>query len=156
MTTALKLTGLSKVFPVGKRMFGPPRALVRAVQPLSLSVEEGETLESLAHLGFHVFPVSREFYGNESAEPDYGEVEILGDETLIIGPGRTHKIVASYKGRLGIQFVWHLGGLDFLFVFAKGDEQNMVLVEDEILHTVQSVRLKDGEAKIQGLSVPAT
>lgn len=44
MTTALKLTSLGKVFPVGKRLFGPPKALVRAVQPLSLTVEEGETL----------------------------------------------------------------------------------------------------------------
>jgi hypothetical protein len=25
MTEALKLTGLSKAFPVGKRLFGPPR-----------------------------------------------------------------------------------------------------------------------------------
>jgi peptide/nickel transport system permease protein len=35
MTEALKLTGLSKTFPVGKRLFGPPRALVRAVQPVT-------------------------------------------------------------------------------------------------------------------------
>ena len=33
MTPALKLTKLKKDFPVGKSLFGPPRAVVHAVQP---------------------------------------------------------------------------------------------------------------------------
>jgi hypothetical protein len=35
MTEARLETHLSKAFPVGKRLFGPPKALVRAVQPVS-------------------------------------------------------------------------------------------------------------------------
>ena len=41
-----------------------------------------------------------------------------------------------------------------LFFFAKGDEKNIAVVEDESLHTAQSVRVKSDEVKIQGLSVP--
>ena len=44
MSAALKLTDLSKTFPVGKRLFGGAKAGVKAVQPLSLTVGQGETL----------------------------------------------------------------------------------------------------------------
>ncbi|MCX7561879.1 ATP-binding cassette domain-containing protein [Sulfitobacter sp. F26204] len=51
MTEALKLTDLSKSFPIGKRMFGPPRAMVHAVQPIHLSVTTGETLGIVGESG---------------------------------------------------------------------------------------------------------
>ncbi len=35
MTLALKLSNLSKSFPVGKPLFGPPKGLVRAVRPIA-------------------------------------------------------------------------------------------------------------------------
>ena len=77
MTTALKLTGLSKVFPVGKRMFGPPRALVRAVQPLSLSVEEGETLGIVGESGCGKSTFARMLVG--LLPPSSGTIEINGE-----------------------------------------------------------------------------
>jgi oligopeptide/dipeptide ABC transporter ATP-binding protein len=48
MTEALKLTGLSKAFPVGKRLFGPPKALVRAVQPVDLTCRRARRWASWA------------------------------------------------------------------------------------------------------------
>jgi peptide/nickel transport system ATP-binding protein len=77
MTTALKLTGLSKVFPVGKRMFGPPRALVRAVQPVSLSVEEGETLGIVGESGCGKSTLARMLVG--LLPPSTGTIEINGE-----------------------------------------------------------------------------
>ncbi|MGR3321263.1 MAG: ABC transporter ATP-binding protein [Pseudooceanicola sp.] len=51
MTEALKLTNLSKAFPVGKRLFGAPRGIVHAVQPVDLVVQEGETLGIVGESG---------------------------------------------------------------------------------------------------------
>lgn len=51
MSEALKVTALTKTFPVGKRLFGPPKALVRAVQPLTLTVQKGETLGIVGESG---------------------------------------------------------------------------------------------------------
>ena len=51
MTPALKLTDLKKDFPVGKRLFGPPRAVVHAVQPVTLEVATGETLGIVGESG---------------------------------------------------------------------------------------------------------
>lgn len=77
MTAALKLTGLSKTFPAGKRMFGPPRALVRAVLPLSLSVEEGETLGIVGESGCGKSTLARMLAG--LLPPSSGTIEINGE-----------------------------------------------------------------------------
>ncbi len=77
MTTALKLTNLSKVFEVGKRMFGPAKALVRAVQPTSLSVEHGETLGIVGESGCGKSTFARMLVGLLPAST--GEIEIDGE-----------------------------------------------------------------------------
>ncbi|MCR9140060.1 MAG: ATP-binding cassette domain-containing protein [Alphaproteobacteria bacterium] len=77
MTTVLKLTNLSKIFPVGKRLFGPPKALVRAVQPLSLSVEEGETLGIVGESGCGKSTLARMLVG--LLPPSSGTIEINGE-----------------------------------------------------------------------------
>ncbi len=77
MTAALKLTSLGKVFPVGKRLFGPPKALVRAVQPLSLTVEEGETLGIVGESGCGKSTLARMLVG--LLPPSSGTIEINGE-----------------------------------------------------------------------------
>lgn len=77
MTTALKLTSLGKVFPVGKGLFGPPKALVRAVQPLSLTVEEGETLGIVGESGCGKSTLARMLVG--LLPPSSGTIEINGE-----------------------------------------------------------------------------
>ncbi|MEE3316712.1 MAG: ATP-binding cassette domain-containing protein, partial [Pseudomonadota bacterium] len=76
MSTALKLTGLSKVFPVGKRLFGPPKAEVRAVQPATLSVEAGETLGIVGESGCGKSTLARMLVG--LLPPSTGTIEIDG------------------------------------------------------------------------------
>lgn len=76
MSEALKLTNLSKSFPVGKRLFGPPKALVRAVQPVSLSVQQGETLGIVGESGCGKSTLARMLVGLLS--PSSGHIEIDG------------------------------------------------------------------------------
>ncbi|MBD3676864.1 MAG: ATP-binding cassette domain-containing protein [Rhodobacteraceae bacterium] len=77
MTAALKLSGLSKTFPVGKRLLGPPRAFVRAVQPVSLTVETGETLGIVGESGCGKSTLARMLVG--LLEPTTGQIEIEGE-----------------------------------------------------------------------------
>lgn len=76
MTLALRLTGLSKDFPVGKRLFGPPRAVVHAVQPVTLDVEEGETLGIVGESGCGKSTLARMLVG--LLQPTSGTIEIAG------------------------------------------------------------------------------
>ncbi|MDG4647190.1 ATP-binding cassette domain-containing protein [Roseibacterium sp. SDUM158017] len=76
MTEALKLTALSKSFPVGKRLFGPPRALVRAVRPLDLTVRTGETLGIVGESGCGKSTLARMLVG--LLPPTSGRIEIEG------------------------------------------------------------------------------
>ncbi len=76
MTTALKLTNLKKDFPIGKRLFGPPRAVVHAVQPVTLDVERGETLGIVGESGCGKSTLARMLVGLLPATD--GTIEIEG------------------------------------------------------------------------------
>ncbi|MEM8729553.1 MAG: oligopeptide/dipeptide ABC transporter ATP-binding protein [Pseudomonadota bacterium] len=76
MTDALKITALSKTYPMGKRLFGPPRAQVRAVQPLTLSVAQGETLGIVGESGCGKSTLARMLVG--LVEPSSGEIALNG------------------------------------------------------------------------------
>ncbi len=76
MTPALKVVGLAKEFPVGRRMFGPPRAVVRAVQPLTIAVEQGETLGIVGESGCGKSTLARMLAG--LLLPTAGRIEIEG------------------------------------------------------------------------------
>ncbi|MGI3185397.1 ABC transporter ATP-binding protein [Nioella aestuarii] len=76
MTTALKLTDLKKDFPVGKQLFGPPRAIVHAVQPVSLEIAKGETLGIVGESGCGKSTLARMLVGLLPATE--GTIEIEG------------------------------------------------------------------------------
>ncbi|WP_223424952.1 ABC transporter ATP-binding protein [Tateyamaria pelophila] len=76
MTEAIKLTGLSKSFPVGKRLFGPPKAMVHAVEPLDLTVKIGETLGIVGESGCGKSTLAKMLVG--LLPPTTGQIEIEG------------------------------------------------------------------------------
>ena len=76
MTEALKITGLSKTFPVGRSLFGRARAGVRAVHPVTLSVRAGETLGIVGESGCGKSTLARMLVG--LLEPTTGTIEIEG------------------------------------------------------------------------------
>ncbi|MFZ5963260.1 ABC transporter ATP-binding protein [Thalassococcus sp. BH17M4-6] len=76
MTDALKLTDLSKTFPVGRSLFGNPTGSVKAVHPLSLRVRQGETLGIVGESGCGKSTLARMLVG--LLEPTTGQIEIEG------------------------------------------------------------------------------
>ena len=76
MTDALRLTDLSKTFPVGRRLSGGATGAVRAVRPLSLSVARGETLGIVGESGCGKSTLARMLVG--LLEPTTGTIEIEG------------------------------------------------------------------------------
>lgn len=76
MSEALKLTDLSKSFPVGKSWFGPPKAMVHAVQPLNLTVKTGETLGIVGESGCGKSTLAKMLVG--LLPPTTGQIEIEG------------------------------------------------------------------------------
>ncbi len=76
MTAALRLENLSKTFAVGKRLFGPPQGRVRAVQPVDLVVQSGETLGIVGESGCGKSTLARMLVG--LLEPTTGTIEIEG------------------------------------------------------------------------------
>jgi peptide/nickel transport system ATP-binding protein len=77
MINALTVTDLKKDFPVGKRMFGPPRGVVHAVQPVSLEVPAGETLGIVGESGCGKSTLARMLVG--LLPPTAGTIEINGE-----------------------------------------------------------------------------
>ncbi|MGB8622094.1 MAG: oligopeptide/dipeptide ABC transporter ATP-binding protein [Paracoccaceae bacterium] len=76
MSLALKLSHLSKTFPVGKPLFGKPKGLVRAVRPMDLDVQEGETLGIVGESGCGKSTLARMLVG--LLPPSTGTIEIEG------------------------------------------------------------------------------
>ncbi|SPF81714.1 ABC transporter ATP-binding protein [Pseudoprimorskyibacter insulae] len=76
MTTALAITDLTKDFPVGKRLFGPPRGVVHAVRPVTLDVAEGETLGIVGESGCGKSTLARMLVG--LLPPTAGTIKING------------------------------------------------------------------------------
>ncbi|WP_417255799.1 ABC transporter ATP-binding protein [Celeribacter halophilus] len=76
MMPALKFTNLSKTFPSAKPLFGKARAGVRAVRPMSLTVETGETLGIVGESGCGKSTLARMLVG--LLEPSSGQIEIAG------------------------------------------------------------------------------
>ena len=76
MTEALKLIDLSKIFPVGRSLFGNPTGSVKAVHPLTLSVRQGETLGIVGESGCGKSTLARMLVG--LLEPTTGTIEIEG------------------------------------------------------------------------------
>lgn len=74
MTAALKVTNLSKTFPVGRSLFGNPTGSVKAVRPLSLTVRQGETLGIVGESGCGKSTLARMLVGLQ--KPDTGSIEI--------------------------------------------------------------------------------
>lgn len=86
MTTALNITDLKKDFPVGKRMFGPPRGVVHAVQPVTLAVTSGETLGIVGESGCGKSTLARMLVG--LLPPTSGTIEINGEPLDNADPAR--------------------------------------------------------------------
>jgi len=77
MTAALHLENLSKSFIVGKRLLGPPKGVVKAVHPVDIEVQQGETLGIVGESGCGKSTLARMLVG--LLEPTTGSIEIGGE-----------------------------------------------------------------------------
>ena len=77
MTAALELTDLSKTFPVSRNLLGRTTASVKAVHPVSLVVNRGETLGIVGESGCGKSTLARMLVG--LLEPTTGTIRIQGD-----------------------------------------------------------------------------
>ena len=76
MTPALSLDNLSKVFPVGRSLFGAATGSVKAVHPITLTVQKNETLGIVGESGCGKSTLARMLVG--LLEPTTGSIEIEG------------------------------------------------------------------------------
>ena len=76
MTIAIELKGLSKTFPIGKKLLGKPRNLITAVNQVSLAVSEGETLGIVGESGCGKSTLAKMLVG--LLQPTDGQIEIYG------------------------------------------------------------------------------
>lgn len=77
MSVALKLSDVSKTFPVGRTLFGASKGSVKAVHPVTLSVPKGETLGIVGESGCGKSTLARMLVG--LLEPTTGTIEIEGE-----------------------------------------------------------------------------
>ena len=73
---ALRLTDLSKSFPVGRTLFGGATGAVKAVRPVTLTVRQGETLGIVGESGCGKSTLARMLVG--LLDPTTGSIEIEG------------------------------------------------------------------------------
>ncbi|MCC5975165.1 MAG: ATP-binding cassette domain-containing protein, partial [Rubellimicrobium sp.] len=76
MTAALKTSELTRTFDVGKRLFGPPKARVHAINSMSFEVRPGETLGIVGESGCGKSTLARMLVG--LLPPTSGKIEIEG------------------------------------------------------------------------------
>ena len=77
MTEALRLSEVSKTFPVGRTLFGAAKGSVKAVHPTTLDVQQGETLGIVGESGCGKSTLARMLVG--LLEPTTGTIEIEGE-----------------------------------------------------------------------------
>ena len=76
MTIALRTRDLACRFEIGKRLIGPPRAILHAVHPTSFEVQTGETLGIVGESGCGKSTLARMLVGLQP--PTEGAIEIEG------------------------------------------------------------------------------
>jgi len=76
MTVAVRTEGMACAFPIGKRLFGPPRGVLQAVHPTDLEVRRGETLGIVGESGCGKSTLARMLVGLQP--PSAGRIEIEG------------------------------------------------------------------------------
>jgi len=89
--TALKVTDLSKSFPVGGGLFRAPKTAVRAVRPMSFEVAKGETLGIVGESGCGKSTLARMLVG--LLEPTTGRIEIEGKPLDNADPAAFGKLI---------------------------------------------------------------
>jgi len=89
--TALKVTDLSKTFPVGGGLFRAPKTAVRAVRPMSFEVATGETLGIVGESGCGKSTLARMLVG--LLEPTTGRIEIEGKPLDNADPAAFGKLI---------------------------------------------------------------
>ncbi|MEQ8897574.1 MAG: ATP-binding cassette domain-containing protein [Roseovarius sp.] len=89
--TALKVENLAKTFPLKGGLFSPAKDGVRAVRPMSFSVEPGETLGVVGESGCGKSTLARMLVG--LLEPTEGTIEIEGKALDNADPAEFGKLI---------------------------------------------------------------
>ena len=100
-----------------------------------------DSLQTAAH---YLFPIDAENF-LQTDNPNYSKVKIVSKTYADIGPGQAYKIIATYKKRMFIQYVWDIKGPsefdDYLHLFAMGETKNLEPLQNEIEQMAASLTL---------------